>query len=148
MYNAKLQNHLALGPYIARIILNGKSSMPPTILKTSSSVNPTILNGNRISQISGNNNSTTNAIGQHITKRIHQRIKPRNVLITKLFFNTVMQSIYQKHDGLSRQYLGILLPDSDKSYNQVNAFAHSAGLTEVLHNVSDAANILDLQQLI
>jgi hypothetical protein len=56
--------------------------MAPMNLITTSSVNPTILNGRRISQTSGNSTSITIAMGQHSTSSMHQRINPINVLMT------------------------------------------------------------------
>jgi hypothetical protein len=52
-------------------------------LITTSSVNPTILNGRRISQTRGNNTSITMAIGQHSTSSRHQRINPINILMAE-----------------------------------------------------------------
>lgn len=46
-----------------------------------SSVNPTILNGRRISQTKGNNTSITMATGQHNTSSMHHRMNPVNILM-------------------------------------------------------------------
>jgi len=54
-------------------ILKGNISIAPMNLKISSRVNPTILNGNNISHRIGNIKTSAKAMGQHITKRIHQR---------------------------------------------------------------------------
>jgi len=56
-------------------------------LKTNSSVNPIILKGRRINQISGRKNIRTNARGQHITNKIHQRIIAR-IVFMKVFVSS------------------------------------------------------------
>jgi hypothetical protein len=63
-------------------ILKGSISMAAMNLITASMVNPTILNGRRKSQTSGNNTSITIAIGQHRTSSMHQRINPINILMS------------------------------------------------------------------
>ena len=65
-------------PYNARINLNGKSKIPPTILNINSIVKPKILNGIKIIQANINKKKSTIANGQHITKRIH---RSRNAII-------------------------------------------------------------------
>lgn len=59
--------------------------MAPITLNTNPMVSPTIRNGRRISQISGNRNSAANARGQQITNNRHQRIIVRNVRIANCF---------------------------------------------------------------
>ena len=56
-------------------------------LNTNSRVNPTILKGSRIIHIKGSRNNMTNAIGQHSTNKIHQRIIAIIVFIILLTFH-------------------------------------------------------------
>jgi hypothetical protein len=63
---------------------NGNRKIALTSLNTSSMVNPTILNGSRMSQISGNRKSIIKARGQQITNKMHQRIIARKVRILKI----------------------------------------------------------------
>src|SRR5690606_1852595 len=67
--------------FIAPTNLNGKSRIPLTILNTNSSVKPTILNGNRISQTNGRRKIAAMASGQQTTKSKHQSNIPINVLM-------------------------------------------------------------------
>ena len=53
--------------------LKGSIKTAPMNLKTAAIVKPTIRKGNKKSQTSGNKNSKTMAIGQHMTSRIPQR---------------------------------------------------------------------------
>gem|GEM_PF-5300774 len=53
-------------------ILKGNIRTAPINLNTSSSVSPTILNGNKISHKIGRIKTNANATGQHITNRMHQ----------------------------------------------------------------------------
>jgi hypothetical protein len=78
---------------MALTIRNGKSSMALISLNTISSVNPIILKGRRISQINGSKNTRTNAKGQHITNKMHQRIMARRVLMG--FLKLIKQSSCQ-----------------------------------------------------
>jgi len=66
------------------ITRKGNVRIAPINLITTSSVNPTILKGKRISQTSGNNTSITRAIGQHSTSSMHQRINPIKILMSLL----------------------------------------------------------------
>lgn len=66
---------------IALINLNGNRIIPPTSFSTTSSVNPTIRNGNNNNQINGKRISITSASGQHMAKRIHHKMTVSKVLI-------------------------------------------------------------------
>jgi hypothetical protein len=68
--------------YFIPITLKGNVRIAPMNLITTSSVNPTILKGKRISQTSGNNTTIIMAIGQQSTSRIHQRINPIKILMS------------------------------------------------------------------
>ena len=59
----------------------GSINIVPINLKTTSSVNPIILNGNSSNQSTGSKNSSTNANGQQSTSKMHQRIMAMNVFI-------------------------------------------------------------------
>jgi len=61
--------------------LNGNKSTAPINLKTRVMVSPTILNGRRINQMSGNRKIRTKARGQQSTRRMHQRIMASRVFI-------------------------------------------------------------------
>jgi hypothetical protein len=81
-----LKNFLeALSYLIAPTKRNGNKSIPLIILKTSSSVNPTILNGSKISHRSGSKKINARANGQHRTNRIHHKISASNVFIQSIF---------------------------------------------------------------
>jgi hypothetical protein len=74
---------------MALMIRKGNRNIAPINLNTSSMVKPTILNGSRISQISGKRNSIIKARGQHIANKIHHRIIARKVRISILFLSFV-----------------------------------------------------------
>ena len=59
--------------YRALTNLNGSIRTAPINLKTTSSVNPIILNGSSISQMMGRININAKANGQHNAKSINQR---------------------------------------------------------------------------
>lgn len=63
----------------------GNKRIAPISLNTTSRVNPTILNGRRISQIIGSKNTSISASGQQSTNKIHQRRITSSVLIESLF---------------------------------------------------------------
>lgn len=65
--------------------LNGNKRIAPTSLKTTSIVNPTILNGRRISQTIGNKINRSNASGQHNTNNIQISTRAKRVLIKQKF---------------------------------------------------------------
>jgi len=56
--------------------LKGNIKTAPINLKTSSILNPKILNGSNSSQTMGNKKIMTIASGQHMTNKIHHRRKP------------------------------------------------------------------------
>jgi hypothetical protein len=60
---------------------NGSIKIAPINLKTALRVRPTILNGNKISQIMGKKIRTRIAIGQQTTNSKHQRTTARKVRI-------------------------------------------------------------------
>ena len=63
-------------------------------LKTSSIVNPTILKGSRINHTSGKRNIMTNASGQQMTNKIHQRIMARKVFMIMINLTVIKQMSY------------------------------------------------------
>ena len=77
--------------------------MPVMSLKTTSRVKPTILNGRRITQISGNRKIRTSANGQHMTNRIHHSMIAIKVLIS--FF-----AVASTNGKPNKQSLKILVP--------------------------------------
>lgn len=66
---------------MALIRRKGNNRIPPTILNIISRVNPRILKGKSISQAKMKRKNRTMAKGQHITKRMHKRIKAIKVFI-------------------------------------------------------------------
>jgi hypothetical protein len=73
--------------------------MAPISLKTTSMVNPTILNGRRINQTIGKRKINTSANGQQSTNKMHQRIIAISVLISVNTRNP-LQTPYQMTDDL------------------------------------------------
>jgi hypothetical protein len=66
--------------------LNGSKSIALINLKTASRVRPIILNGNKISQISGSKKIKASANGQHITNKINHKKTAINVFIENRFY--------------------------------------------------------------
>jgi hypothetical protein len=67
----------------------GKSRIALIKLNNTSSVNPTILKGNKISHIRGNKKNSSKARGQQRVSRINQRMMAMNVFIDFCFFMKV-----------------------------------------------------------
>jgi hypothetical protein len=61
--------------------LKGNKKIAVISLNTKPIVNPTILKGNRISQIKGNKNNKIRAIGQQKTSKMNQRVMAINVFM-------------------------------------------------------------------
>lgn len=77
------------------IARNGKSSMAPMNLNTTSKVKPTIRKGSRSSQISGKRKINSKATGQHSTNNMHHNKTAINVLISRTVFVPLVQIPFQ-----------------------------------------------------
>jgi hypothetical protein len=75
--------------------------MAPISLKTTSSVNPIILNGRRISHINGSKKIKASAKGQHITNKMNHKKTAIIVFIEKFPRNFTNNEPISKHDNLA-----------------------------------------------
>lgn len=79
--------------------LNGKSNIAPIILKTTSSVKPTIRKGRSINHTIGKTNNTINANGQHRVKRM--QISTSKIKVLMLYnLCTVLQITLQVKNAI------------------------------------------------